>query len=167
MTYPDVVLSVSILISFVVLAACHSGNMPKIESEAPAITGPSASAAPALTTTSAHTSTPATATEPGSETAPVHSSSFDATKYENVWVHAIEEKEHEGRSLLRVSYPLTEQGAINARMEAVTQEFIDEWRTMASETEASYQKYKEETGREAATFITHYRQHFDVSIANE
>ena len=150
MKYPHVVLSVSILISSVVLAACLSGNMLEVESEAPATTAPEA-----------------TTTEPESETGPAHSSSFDATKYENVWVHAIEEKEHEGRSLLRVSYPITEQDAINARMEAITQEFIDEWRTVATETEASYQKYKEETGREAATFITHYRQHFDVSIANE
>ncbi len=150
MKYLHVVLSVAILISFAVLAACLPGNMPEVESEAPATTAPEA-----------------TTTEPESETTPVHSSSFDATKYENVWVHAIEEREHEGRSLLRVSYPLTEQDAINARMEAVTQEFIDEWRTVAAETEASYQKYKEETGREAATFITHYRQHFDVSIANE
>jgi len=150
MKYPHVVLSVSILISSVVLAACLSGKMLEVESEAPATTAPEA-----------------TTTEPESETGPAHSSSFDATKYENVWVHAIEEKEHEGRSLLRVSYPITEQDAINARMEAITQEFIDEWRTVATETEASYQKYKEETGREAATFITHYRQHFDVSIANE
>lgn len=150
MKYPHVVLSVSILISSVVLAACLSGNMLEVESEAPATTAPEA-----------------TTTEPESETGPAHSSSFDATKYENVWVHAIEEKEHEGRSLLRVSYPITEQDAINARMEAITQEFIEEWRTVATETEASYQKYKEETGREAATFITHYRQHFDVSIANE
>ena len=161
MRFPHVMLSVSVLISFVVLAACDSGNMAELESEAPATTAPAATVMPAPTSTSA------TTTEPESETAPVHSSSFDATKYENVWVHAIEEKEHEGRSLLRVSYPLTEQDAINARMEAVTQEFIDEWRTIATETEASYQKYKEETGREAATFITHYRQHFDVSIANE
>ena len=167
MKYPHVVLSVSILISFAVLAACLPGNMPEVESEAPATAAPEAAAAPAPTTTFAPASTPATTTEPESETTPVHSSSFDATKYENVWVHAIEEKEHEGRSLLRVSYPLTEQDAINARMEALTQEFIDEWRTVAAETEASYQKYKEETGREAATFITHYRQHFDVSIANE
>ena len=150
MKYPHVVLSVSILISFAVLAACLPGNMPEVESEAPTTTAPEA-----------------TTTEPETETAPVHSSSFDATKYENVWVHAIEEKEHEGRSLLRVSYPLTEQDAINARMEAITQEFIDGWRAMATETEASYQKYKEETGKEVATFITHYRQHFDVSIANE
>lgn len=161
MKYPHVVLSVSILISFAVLAACLPGNMPEVKSEAPATTAPETAATPAPA------STPATTAEPESETAPVHSSSFDATKYENVWVHAIEEREHEGRSLLRVSYPLTEQDAINARMEAVTQEFIDEWRTSAAETEASYQKYKEETGREAATFITHYRQHFDVSIANE
>ncbi len=138
-----VALAVSALISLVALASCHPGVIPAEQSSAAATSVPEAAAAP------------------------VHSSSFDATKYENVWVHAIEEKEHEGRSLLRVSYPLTEQHAINARMEAVTQEFIDEWRAMATETEASYQKYKEETGREAATFITHYRQHFDVSIANE
>ena len=62
-----------------------------------------------------------------------HTSTFDASKYENVWVQAIEEVENEGRSLLRISYPVTEQDAINARMEAVTQEFIDEYRVTAAE----------------------------------
>jgi len=138
-----VALAVAALISLVTLASCHPGVLPAEQRSAMAPSVPEAAAAP------------------------VHTSSFDATKYENVWVQAIEEIEHEGRSLLRVSYPVTEQDAINARMEAVTQEFIDEWRTMATETEASYQQYKEETGREAATFITHYRQHFDVSIANQ
>ena len=104
---------------------------------------------------------------PGAVATPVHTETFDASKYENVWVLAIEEIDNEGRSLLRVSYPITEKEAINARMEAVTQEFIDEYRTTAAEIEASYQDYKRETGREAATFITHYRQHFDVSVANE
>ncbi len=135
------------LSSILALSACRSIGEPAEENEA-SVT---------------YASTP----EPTAAAPPAHSSSFDATKYENVWVHAIEEIEHDGRSLLRVSYPVTEQDVINARMEAVTQEFIDEWRTMATETEASYQKYKEDTGKEAATFITHYRQHFDVSIANQ
>ncbi len=99
--------------------------------------------------------------------APTHTESFDASKYENVWVLAIEERDNEERSLLRVSYPVTEQDAINARMEAVTQEFIDEYRMTAAEIEAAYQEYKKETGKEAATFVTHFRQNFDVSIANE
>ena len=104
---------------------------------------------------------------PNAAATPVHTETFDASKYENVWVLAIEEIENEDRSLLRVSYPVTEHETINARMEAVTQEFIDEYRTTAAEIEAAYQDYKRETGKEAATFVTHYRQHFDVSIANE
>ncbi len=104
---------------------------------------------------------------PAAASTPIHTETFDASKYENVWVLAIEEIDNEERSLLRVSYPVTEQDAINARMEAVTQEFIDEYRSIAAETEAAYQEYKKETGKEAATFVTHYRQHFDVSIANE
>ena len=108
-----------------------------------------------------------TQSEAESSAAPTHTESFDASKYENVWVLAIEERDNEERSLLRVSYPVTEQDTINARMEAVTQEFIDEYRAIAAETEAYYQEYKKETGTEAATFITHYRQHFDVSVAND
>ncbi len=104
---------------------------------------------------------------PATAATPVHKETFDASKYENVWVLAIEEIDNEERSLLRVSYPVTEMDAINARMEAVTQEFIDEYRSTAAEIEAAYQEYKKETGKEAATFVTHYRQHFDVSIANE
>ena len=95
------------------------------------------------------------------------SSSLDTSKYENVWVKAIEEVENDGRSLLRVAYPFTEHEDINARMEAVTQAFIDEYRRTAAEIEASYQEYKAETGKEAATFVTHFRQHFDVSAADE
>ena len=95
------------------------------------------------------------------------SSSLDTSKYENVWVKAIEEVENEGRSLLRVAYPFTEHEDINARMEAVTQAFIDEYRRTAAEIEASYQEYKAETGKEAATFVTHFRQHFDVSAADD
>ena len=92
---------------------------------------------------------------------------LDASKYENVWVKAIEEIENEGRSLLRVSYPFTENDEINTRMEEVTQAFIDEYRRTAAEIEAAFQAYKADTGKEAATFVTQYRQHFDVSAADE
>jgi len=111
-----VLMSVAVLTSLLTLAACQPIQAPTAESEDPA------TAAPAATTTRAHTST------------------FDATKYENVWVQAIEEFENEGRSLLRISYPVTEHDAINARMEAVTQEFIDEYRTAAAQNEKGYQE---------------------------
>ena len=96
-----------------------------------------------------------------------HTTAFDTSKYENVFVFTIEEIENGGRSLLHISYPVTEQEAINARMEEISQRFIDEYRATAAEIEDAYQKYKSETGKEAETFITHYRQSFDVSIANE
>ena len=137
MNRPYATLSFFVLVSLLTLAACQPIQAPTAESEAPA------TAATSDTTT------------------PVRTDTFDATKYENVWVQAIEEFENEGRSLLRVSYPVTEQDAINARMQAVTQEFIDEYRAIAAETEKSYQ---EEGG---ATFRTHYRQHFDVAVAND
>ena len=143
MNRPHVSLILAVTLSLLALAACQTIQMPRTEGEAPA------SSSPAATIT------------------PTHSSTFDATKYKNVFVHAIEEIDNEGRSLLRISYPVTEQEAINARMEAVTQEFIDEYRAVAVEIEESYQEFKSETGKEAATFITHYRQHFDVAVANE
>ena len=167
MKYSYAILAVVALVSLILLAACQSGDRSAAGIQAPATTVPAATATPAPATTPAPTTTTAPTSEPATATAPVHFSSFDATKYENVWVQAIEEIEHDGRSLLRVSYPVTEHEAINARMKADTQEFIDEWRAIATETEASYQEYKKETGKEAATFVTHYRQHFDVSIANE
>ncbi len=123
------------------LAACQTFQKPAGKSEASATVAPEAK------------ETPTTA--------------FDASKYKDVFVFTIEEIDNEGRSLLHISYPVTEQDAINARMEAITQEFIDEYRTTAAEIEKAYQEYKSETGKEAATFITHYRQYFDVAVANE
>ena len=104
---------------------------------------------------------------PEATAARTHTTQFDASKYAKVYVYTIEEIENEGRSLLHISYPVTEQDAINTRMEEVSQQFIDEYRATAAEIEAAYLEYKKETGREATTFITHYRQSFDVSIANE
>ena len=125
------------------LAACAVVQPPARESAAPAPAAPEATGTPASTV------------------------AFDASKYEDVFVYTVEEIENDGRSLLHVSYPVTEQDAINARMEAVTQEFIAEYRTTAAQIEKAYQEYRRETGREAATFITHYRQYFDVAVANE
>jgi peptidoglycan/xylan/chitin deacetylase (PgdA/CDA1 family) len=132
-----------LLVFSLTLAACQTAEGPAGESKAPA------TALPMVKET------------------PVISTAFDASKYENVFVFTLEEIENEGRSLLHISYPVTEQDTINARMEAVTQEFIDEYRNVAAQIEKAYQEYKKETGREAATFITHYRQYFDVAVANE
>lgn len=126
-----------------VLAACAVVQAPARESAAPAPAVPAATGTPA----------PAIA--------------FDPAKYAGVFVYTIEEIENGGRSLLHVSYPITEHDAINARMEAVTQEFIAEYRATAEQIEKAYQDYKKETGREAATFIAHYRQYFDVAAADE
>ena len=132
-----------LLVFLLTLSACQTAEGPTGESEAPATVVPM------------------------DKETPVISTAFDASKYENVFVFTLEEIENEGRSLLHISYPVTEQDAINARMEEISQEFIDEYRTTAAEIEKSYQEYKKETGKEAATFTTHYRQHFDVAVANE
>ena len=124
-------------------AGCQPIPLPHESGEAAPATAHKATAAPALT------------------------ASFDPTKYARVYVYTIEEIENDGRSLLHVSYPVTEQEAINTRMEEVSQQFIEEYRETAAATEEAYQDYKKETGREAATFVSHYRQSFDVSIANE
>jgi peptidoglycan/xylan/chitin deacetylase (PgdA/CDA1 family) len=101
---------------------------------------------------------------------PGPTSTPDATlypsKYENVFVQTIEEKGNEGRSLLHVAYPVTEHPGINERMESVAQAFIDEFHTVAARQEAAYQDYVRETGEEAASFVTHYVQHFDVTVAD-
>ncbi|MCY4116634.1 MAG: polysaccharide deacetylase family protein [Caldilineaceae bacterium] len=106
---------------------------------------------------------PSQALPPG----PARTSSFDASKYARVYVYTIEEIDNDGRSLLHISYPVTEQAAINARMEELSQQYIQEYREIAAAIEKDYQNYKKETGTEAATFVTHYRQSFDVSVANQ
>ena len=106
---------------------------------------------------------PSQAAPPG----PARTSSFDASKYALVYVYTIEEIENDGRSLLHISYPVTEQAAINARMEELSQQYIQEYSEIAAAIEKEYQNYKKETGTEAATFVTHYRQSFDVSVANQ
>ena len=92
--------------------------------------------------------------------------SFHSSKYDNVSVYTIEESDNEGRSLLHVSYPVTEHEAINARMKGVALEFIDEYRVASEEIESAYQEYRRGTGREEATLVASYRQHFDVSAAD-
>ncbi len=133
------------VISLLTLVACQTLQVPVEGREVPATVAPEAKVTPAATATS----------------------TFDASKYESVYVFTIEEIDNDGRSLLHLSYPVTEHDAINARMEEISQEFIDEYRTTAAEIEKAYQDYKRMTGKEAATFITHYRQNFDVGVANE
>lgn len=137
MNRPYATVPILVLVSLLTLAACQPIQAPTAESEAQ------------VTAATSDISTP------------LCTDSFDATVYENVWVHSIEESENEGRSLLRISYPVTEHDAINARMEAVTQAFIDEYRASAAQNEEGYQ---EEGG---ATFVTHFCQHVDIAIANE
>ena len=88
------------------------------------------------------------------------------SKYANVYVYTIEEQANEGRSLLHVAYPVTEHPAINARLKALAEEFIDEFRTQSAVQEAAYQDYVRKTGETVASFVTHYIQHFDVTIAD-
>ena len=138
------ILSVGLgIVASLILAACQPTQSLQPTVEAPATVAPDATATPP------------------------HITTFDPSKYAKVFVYTIEEIENDGRSLLHISYPVTEQDAINARMEEISQQFIDEYRTTAAEIETSYQEYKKETGSEAATLVTHYRQNFDVSIANE
>jgi len=91
---------------------------------------------------------------------------FHSSKYDNVSVYTIEESDNDGRSLLHVSYPVTEHEAINVRMKEVALEFIDEYRLASKEIEAAYREYMRDTGREEATLATNYRLHFDVSAAD-
>jgi peptidoglycan/xylan/chitin deacetylase (PgdA/CDA1 family) len=134
-----------VVVCLVALAACATDQFPAVESPDPSVAVPDsvATASPSRTT------------------------AFDASKYENVFVYTLEERANDGRSLLHVSYPVTEHDAINARVEAITQEFIDEYRATAAQIEKAYQEYKKETGKEAATFVTHFRQNFDVAVANQ
>ncbi|MFO7918016.1 MAG: polysaccharide deacetylase family protein [Anaerolineae bacterium] len=116
-----------------------------------------------MTPASTTTDTPVPTTTPASTTT---DTSRHPSKYEDVFVYTIEERDNQGRSLLHVAYPVTEQEAINERMEGIAEAFIDEFRTVAAEQEAAYQKYLRETGEEAASFATHYVQHFDVAVAD-
>ena len=91
---------------------------------------------------------------------------FHSSKYDNVAVYTIEESDNDGRSLLHVSFPVTEHEAINARMKEVALEFIDEYRVASAEIEAAYREFRRDSGREEATLVTNYRLHFDVSAAD-
>lgn len=133
---------------------------------------PTATATPEATNTLAPevTNTPvpeATSTlAPEATATTFHEESLDVSKYDNVFVYTIEEKENEGRSLLHVAYPVTEQEAINAHLEEFSQKFIDDFRIAAAEQEEAYQAYLRETGKEAIASGALYNQHFDVIMAN-
>ena len=89
------------------------------------------------------------------------------SKYDAIFVKTIERRENDGRSLLNVAYPVTENTDINIAVENLSQEFIDYFEETAANQEELYQNYLAETGTKANTAITDYTQHFDVSFANE
>lgn len=103
---------------------------------------------------------------PTATAAPIVEEAWLNSKYANVHVYTLEEQANEGRSLLHVAYPVTEHAAINDRLKELSEQFIDEFHTIAAAQEASYQDYIRDTGQSAASFVTHYIQHFDVTLAN-
>ncbi len=109
---------------------------------------------------------PAPAIGPASAAPPQNRPSTELSKYDNVFARTVAENENDGRSLLHVSYPVTEHEAISARMQQLAHDFINEFRTTAAEIETAFQEHKDKTGQESPTLVTHFHQHFDVSVAN-
>jgi len=103
---------------------------------------------------------------PSPSPTPERTASLDVSKYANVYVYTFEEQANEGRSLLHVAYPVTEHPAINARLQDLAEAFAEEYTTVSAEQEEAYQDYIIETGEVAASFVTHYVQHFDVTVAD-
>lgn len=93
--------------------------------------------------------------------------SHEETKYENINVYTKEEWGDDQRSLLYVSYPVTENKIINLELEKKSQLFIDEYKNMAANNEIAYQDYLKETGEAPVSLITEYIQHFDISFTTE
>ncbi len=141
----------------VALAACAPAGPP---TETPTATVRAPATATPTATVEQVAPTPTSPAKP-----PVETLTPDS-KYANVYVYTIEEQANEERSLLHVAYPVTENPAINARLQVLAEQFIDEWRTAAAMQEAAYQDYVRQTGEVAASFVTHYIQHFDVTIAD-
>lgn len=92
---------------------------------------------------------------------------ISSSKYDDINVKTIELRENESRSLLSVSYPVTENVKINKTIESMSQEFIDSFTEISQEQEQLYQNYLNDTGVKSNTTVTNYVQHFDVSFANE
>ena len=140
--------SISIGTAVLILTAC----IPATKLPTPTYAAPSSTAAASVT--------------PLSTATPSHGTVLQPSKYAGISVHTIEEQANDRRSLLHAAYPVTERTAINARLEALASAFIGEYRSVADAQEASYQDYLRETGMEAASFATHYVQHFDITAAD-
>ncbi|CAB5494314.1 hypothetical protein AZO1586I_207 [Bathymodiolus thermophilus thioautotrophic gill symbiont] len=93
----------------------------------------------------------------------------DETKYKgiSISVNTTKDQFNEGRSTILVVTPVTQNKTINKTLRQLSQKFIDEFYKEAKKQESSYKKYVAETNLEAATFITNYVQHFDVSFVSE
>ncbi len=142
-----------ILLLFLLVGCSTTGRPPAPETPAPALASPTPSGPSSVTPV------------PGPFPTPEQTASLDVSKFANVYVYTFEEQANEGRSLLHMAYPVTEHPAINARLKALAEEFVEEYTTVSAEQEEAYQNYLLENG-EAASFITHYVQHFDVTVAD-
>lgn len=116
--------------------------------------------------TATPTAVPPTAIPPTPTTTPAAVFAPDP-KYAGVYVYTVEEQANDGRSLLNVAYPVLENPAINASLRTLSESFIDEWRVTAASQEAAYQDYVSKTGEVAASIVTDYVQHFDVTLADD
>lgn len=92
-------------------------------------------------------------------------SAVEKTKYDNIRVYTQENKLNEDRSLLHISYPISENDDINTVIEGISSSFISEFERVANEQEEFYQNNKKDTGQEAVSSRAEYVQHFDVSFA--
>lgn len=90
----------------------------------------------------------------------------ERTKYDNIRVYTQENKLNDDRSLLHISYPISENDDVNRVIEGISQDFISEFERVAREQEEFYQNYKKDTGQEAVSSRAEYVQHFDVSFAS-
>lgn len=92
---------------------------------------------------------------------------ISSSKYDDINVKTIELRENENRSLMSVSYPVTENEKINKNLEITSQGFIDSFNETAEKQEQLYQDYLTETGTKSYTTVADFTQHFDVTFANE
>lgn len=104
---------------------------------------------------------------PADNTTDIEVIATTTSKYDNINVKTIERRENEGRSLMSVAFPVTENDSINTILEVQANEFIAEFERVATEQEELYQDYLAETGTVANSAVANFIQHFDVSFANK
>lgn len=91
----------------------------------------------------------------------------EESRYDNIHVNTTEEQDNEGRSLLYLSKPVTENTAINKIIDSISDDFISKYHEESKRQERAYLDYFHKTGLEAHSSVAHYTQHFDIPFANE